>query len=454
MENNDHPSRNILRILAFSLVVCFFQAVTAFGQCVPTDKNLRKSAFIVGINRYDLLNDLHNPVYDAIDLTSALQRLHFSYKLDTNTNLKTLGIDFQVWLNSLDTCDIAIFYFAGHGAQNYLLPSNGSTAGGNALKRSGLRISDLLDSMKAHNHHLNIIVADACRNNPVMGAKNALISKGFGLMGSPGNDAMICFATGVGKTVDDLPNQRNSLYTGALLKYIELSKTPIRSILDKVHDEVVEDSQNGQDPWVNESGGSNFNHCLLVTGENDFNLDSTDAVLAKKYKTQTIPPSESRAAFFKQKIDTLMNVMISTRTDVVKELGDDLQPDQGGSGTNFSQYTFTYWLAIENIYSTSNAIWLKIEVSELGNTLNFIFSGDNRRYINPNTAPDYVALTEQKLNLKDTVQFSLSIFVTDWNKVRQMIRHYYLERAAALKPKYSSGFHDSGVFKRSILFAE
>lgn len=442
MENKTHPTKNIYKVISLSLIIQFFQASPSSGQCALADKNLRKSAFIVGINRYNLLSDLHNPVYDAIDLASALHRLHFVCKLDTNANLKTLEHDFQLWINGLDTCDIAILYFAGHGSQleneNYLLPSNSNTYSSNTLKNSGLRISELLDAMKEHNHHLNVIIADACRNNPVMGAKNTLIAKGFGLTGSPGNDAMICFATGVGKTVDDLPNQRNSLYTSALLKYIELSNTPIRSILDKVHDEVVENSQNGQDPWVNESGGSNFNHCLLVLSGNDSNIDSADAVLALKYKTQTVTPSESRAAYFKKKMDTLMNIMIDTRRDLIKELGEDLQPDQGGSGTSFSHFTFTYWLAIENIYSTANAIWLKIDVSSQGNTLNFTFVSDNRRFINPNTAPDYLSITEKKLSLKDTIRFSLSLYATDWLKAKQMIRHYFLERTAALKPNWNS----------------
>jgi hypothetical protein len=441
VENKNRELNYAFRAILLILAILCYHTLPALAQkCGPTDDNLRKSAFVVGINKYDLLPDLHNPVNDAIDLAKALHRLNFTLKLDTNKDLKTLSHDIQAWSNGLDTCDIAILYFAGHGGQldneNYLMPSNGNTHSRNTVKSSGLRISDLLDSMKTHNHHLNIIIADACRNDPVMGTKNKFLSKGFGLMGSPGNDAMICFATGVGKTVDDYPDRRNSLFTRALLKYIELPKTPFRSILDKVHDQVVEDSPNGQDPWVNESGGSNFNHCLFIPFENGSDIDSTDNVLTQKYKGQANPALENEAAYFKRKVDTIRTVIYETRDEVIKELGDDLQPNQSGSVPNYLNFTFFSWWAIEYTYSTVHSIWMKVDVSLSENTLKFTISGSNRTFIPASAGPDYLSITEQQLNLKDTIELPLSLYVTDWKRLKQTVRHYYLARAAALQPKY------------------
>jgi len=412
---------------------------SASAQC-QNAKNIRKTAFVVGVNKYDLVSNLHNPVFDAVDLYQALDRLHFNLKLDTNVDLRVLNQDIKKWIDSLANYDVALFYFAGHGAQveneNYLFPSNANTSSKNTLKNSTIRISDLLETMKTRNRHLNIIIADACRDNPLMGKKNAIFSKGFAPMPSPGTGAMLCFATGIGKQVTDLQNQRNSIFTQALIKYIESHNVPIKTVFDKVYDEVMEVSQSDQDPWVNEQTGVNFNYCLLVPDAGDADNDSTNTFLAEKYKQKQIPASEERAAYFRAKVDTMSRKVREVTNEIVEEIGGNIQANTSGWPVNFLTFTYSWDFSVENTYSPDNSMWIKFDASLVENTLKITIKGDNKRI--RGQEHDLLEITERKLGLPHEREFQLSYYSPDWKPFKQQVKKYFLERASVLKPNYSN----------------
>ncbi len=231
-----------------------------------------QKALVMGNSHYEAKNSgLENPINDAVDMANLLanemgfhviRATNLDYREMSNTlhKFRQLLADTQVPVEE----KVGLFYFSGHGARsskdnNYLIPiDNGRIRTERDLRRKAFQVKqDVLVEMEAVNHGVNIIVADACRDNPYEGRDKSL-KRGLKRMHSPSPTetklgALIAFAADEGEVADD-GGRRNGLYTKHLMVQMrQLKHEPVEEVFKKVHDPVSEESQETQNPWYDNS---------------------------------------------------------------------------------------------------------------------------------------------------------------------------------------------------------
>lgn len=198
-----------------------------------------------------------------------LHKLNFNdVRIDIDVTRYQLDTAIKGWLSTLSNYDIALFYFSGHGSEiertNYIYPIDGDADSKSLILRTAWSVNDLVDSMQARNTNVNIVLLDACRDNPLSrGPAKRLLKTGFSnvsIFHNPG--VLIGFSTCPGKRTSD-GNARNGYYTSALLENLDLPNVKLTDLFAKVNDATQILSANSQLPYVTSSLGDHNNYCLL-----------------------------------------------------------------------------------------------------------------------------------------------------------------------------------------------
>lgn len=231
-------------------------AIIAILSCVllttsqpAAAKKSFRTALVIGNSIYGSV-DLKNPVNDATDMADMLSNLGFAVTLIKNANLQEMEEAIRDFGSRLRLGGVSLFYYAGHGFQvngtNYLLPVNARITKESDVKYQSVDVNFILDTMSfANNRGINIILLDACRNNP-FGGRFRSITRGLSIVGFAPAGTFISFATAPGGIAYDGAG-RNSPYTAALLKYIPISGLTINDVFINVRLDVKKAT--GQVPW-------------------------------------------------------------------------------------------------------------------------------------------------------------------------------------------------------------
>ncbi len=130
---------------------------------------MNKIALIIGNAAYPE-SQLTNPVNDASDISEKLSRLGFETKLQTDVTNKAMEEALALFASKLETCDVALFFFAGHGMQidgkNYLTAIDTNFEKEIDAKFSSLQLDKVIETMEKGSNKTDIIILDACRTNP------------------------------------------------------------------------------------------------------------------------------------------------------------------------------------------------------------------------------------------------------------------------------------------------
>jgi len=211
----------------------------------------KRVALVIGNSAYKDA-PLNNPVNDARDMAAALRMLGFDVIEKTNVTQKEMNRAIVQFGEKLRADTIALFYYAGHGMQvkgkNYLIPIDAQIHSEASVRVETVDIDGVLDQLMVS--PLNIVVLDACRNNPF---ERRFRSFGGGLaqMDAP-KGSLIAYATAPGKTAADGEN-RNGLYTQELLKHIQTPGLPLETVFKRVRVGVMRASGETQTPWETSS---------------------------------------------------------------------------------------------------------------------------------------------------------------------------------------------------------
>ncbi len=210
----------------------------------------KKLALIIGNGDYKK-SPLSNPVNDANDMSNALQKLNFKVIKRINADKKSMRIAIREFGDELlKTQSVGLFFYAGHGiqvnGQNYLVPINSEIEREDEVADECLKASSVLRKMESAKNSLNIIILDACRDNPFKGSFRSG-NRGLAEM-QPPTGSIIAYATGPGSVAAD-GNGRNGLYTSKLLKHINTPGLTIERIFKKVRVDVLNESKKKQVPW-------------------------------------------------------------------------------------------------------------------------------------------------------------------------------------------------------------
>jgi hypothetical protein len=254
------PSLRIGRSVVAAHVLLFASLLIAGPAAAE-----KRVALVIGNSGYQHISRLENPVNDARLMADTLRSLGFTLvgggpRLD----LDRTGFDraVQEFGRSLSGADVALFYFAGHGVQvrgaNYLVPVSANPVREADVDFQMLDTNLVLRQMEGSGTRLNLVILDACRNNPFGGRGLRSSGSGLATMQAP-EGTLISFATQPGSVALD-GNTANSPFTRALVDTIRKPGLGLFDTFNAVGLEVKKATGGAQQPWVSSSpiGGSFF----------------------------------------------------------------------------------------------------------------------------------------------------------------------------------------------------
>jgi hypothetical protein len=235
------------------------------GMVVPKQSRV---ALVIGNAKYKEVAELANPVNDATDMAKALEKLGFEVTLLTNLkNKEAMQNAINNFRSQLRQGGVGLFYYAGHGVQvggtNYLIPIGESLDYEANTPHRTLSLNEVVALMEEAKTQVNIIIIDACRNNPWYRRwhdPRSTSSNGLAAVGTPPRGTIIAYATKPGSVAKDGIGQRNSPFTSALLQYIQTPNLDVRFMFGNVIESVIKITKEEQEPWTegNLRGGSGF----------------------------------------------------------------------------------------------------------------------------------------------------------------------------------------------------
>ncbi|MEN8200975.1 MAG: caspase family protein [Bacteroidota bacterium] len=211
-------------------------------------------ALIIGNATY-LSGPLNNTVNDARAMSMALESSGFEVLLHENvTNQNEMKRAVREFGMKLKTGGTALFYYSGHGMQvkgfNYLIPTQAVMNIEQEIEYEALDMGFVLAYMESAKSAVNIVILDACRNNPF--ARSFRDTKqGLSSMVAP-TGTVIAYSTSPGSVASD-GMEEYGLYTKALLTHMQRPGVKVEDVFKSVRAEVLDKSQGQQTPWESSS---------------------------------------------------------------------------------------------------------------------------------------------------------------------------------------------------------
>lgn len=222
---------------------------TLSSKTPSTSDKSKRIALVVGNSNYVSGNKLINTINDAKAIATVLQELGFEVISVYDGDYEKMKNSIYGFGDKIADADISLFYYAGHGIEvdgtNYLLPVDANIQSALDVKQKALALTGVLRTMEyANDEGLNMIILDACRNNPFPTGKRG--GAGLARVQAP-SGTLIAYATDPGSTASD-GEGKNGLYTGELVKQLGISQR-IEDIFMNTRNAVEKVSEGKQRPW-------------------------------------------------------------------------------------------------------------------------------------------------------------------------------------------------------------
>lgn len=227
-----------------ALLAAAFVATPAFAG--------QRIALVIGNSAYRNAPQLENPRNDAELMAGTLELAGFSVTRLIDADYRSLKRALVEFGRSLRGPDIeaGLFYYAGHGVQvrgeNYLIPVNAAITSEDEVDLEAINVNDFLRVMNSSDAAVNIVILDACRDNPFKGSSRSM-GRGLAPIDAP-KGTYIAYATAPGEVALDGANG-NSPYTRALTRAIAEPGLPIERVFKKARVAVLEETGQKQVPW-------------------------------------------------------------------------------------------------------------------------------------------------------------------------------------------------------------
>lgn len=230
-----------------NIFILFFSIAHFFLLSQEKEKRL---ALVMGNANYEK-GELNNPVNDARLIASTLDSLEFDVilkeNLATRRDMTNAIREFGV---KRENYDVAFVYYAGHGIQiddeNFLLPTKENFFSEEDVLDYAVSVEKIMRILKSKDNQVNILILDACRDNPFESSWNntrSLNGRGLAKI-QPPTGSLIAFSTDSGQTAPD-GNGDNSIYTSSLSRNMKIDDISIDQVFRNVRAEVL-DQTNGQ----------------------------------------------------------------------------------------------------------------------------------------------------------------------------------------------------------------
>ena len=256
----------------------------------------QRVALVIGNDAYSSVPVLQKAAADARTMAASLSKLGFDVDSGVNISRTETNRKLQDFLNRIEPGDVALFYFAGHGVEiagaNYLLPIDipEATPGNEEfLKSEAISLNAVLDGLRDRKARVNILVIDACRDNPfaIKTGRSVGGTRGLALVVPP-QGTFIMYSAGAGEAaldrLSDADPEPNSVFTRTFVPLLAQGGLNLpelaRETRRRVHD-LAASSGHSQTPAYYDE----------VLGDFSFGPGSGPEAVAPSAKTQGVPPS-------------------------------------------------------------------------------------------------------------------------------------------------------------------
>lgn len=218
----------------------------------------QRVALVIGNAAYETM-PLRNPVNDARSMSKVLRDLDFDVTEKENLDQKAMKKEIQTFGQKLQKGGVGLFYFAGHGMQvngrNYLIPVGANIEHEKQVEYEAVDVGTVLAEMDYARNRLNIVILDACRDNPFARSFRSTV-QGLASMNAP-SGTLIAYATAPGSVAVDGDGE-NGVYTGELIKAMQTPGLKIEDVFKQVRSAVRELTEGKQTPWESSSLEGDF----------------------------------------------------------------------------------------------------------------------------------------------------------------------------------------------------
>ncbi len=284
------------RLVLLLLMLVFLPFLHAHAAVAAPGKRI---ALVVGNAAYP--QPLLNPVNDARAMAERLRRLGFEVLLRTDINSAQLQQASAELSTKARGADIALMFYAGHGAQageaNYVLPigANMQALSSSAIEAQGVSVASLAGDLQRSGARGAVLILDACRQEYTRGGAqlpvnaNGAASHGFSDVAAP-RGVVIAYSAGPGALARDFwsPDSRNSPYTSALLDALDAPGLPMGELFSQVASRVATMTHEVQKPRV--SFGETSARLVLNMGSGKVTAEPSPGVLAGNGGTRAPAP--------------------------------------------------------------------------------------------------------------------------------------------------------------------
>lgn len=220
---------------AFTLILIFTFSVFVFAE--------NRNALLIANGKYKNFGSLATPVKESKDLKKALEKLGFSVTIVENGSREKIIdnlYDFQKKLEK--SGGIGFFHYGGHAVQvsgkNYLIPVDADIPDERRISSRAVDVDEVMASMQGDT---NIIILDACRNNPLPAASGRSATRGLVLTEYKPKNSIIVYSAQPGKVAQD------GVFTPILTEKL-LEKKSFSDVLMDVRRTVRSRTNNEQSP--------------------------------------------------------------------------------------------------------------------------------------------------------------------------------------------------------------
>ena len=219
-------------------------------------------ALVVGNGGYGRISKLVNPVNDATLMARTLEGLGFEVSLVVDADREAMNRSIKVFgrrlARSRDDA-VGLFYYAGHGVEaggrNYLIPLDAEIGSETELRSDAVPAEWILSWMEEAGNRLNMVILDACRNNPY-GDSFRSASRGLGRVDAP-SGSLVAYSAAPGKVAADGKGE-NSPYTAALTVAMKEPGLKLEDVFKRVRVAVEYETNRHQTPWESSSLTGDF----------------------------------------------------------------------------------------------------------------------------------------------------------------------------------------------------
>lgn len=214
-------------------------------------------ALVLGNGDYRHVGRLANPVNDANLLGETLRRLGFQVTVRTDLDQAAMKEAISAFADAVAAGGdgtLALFYYAGHGVQvagaNYLIPVDADIRTDRDVLLKAVAANDLLRTLELAAASTNVIILDACRDNPFATSSRSM-GRGLARVEAP-TGSLIAYATAPGQTAAD-GAAANSPYSAALAKALTVPGLTLEQVFKAVRVDVLAETAGRQTPWEESS---------------------------------------------------------------------------------------------------------------------------------------------------------------------------------------------------------